>query len=277
MYLKYWSYTNLLLFLLFRFLKKIGFKSIDIKKFNREDRRYKQIINDKFDVTCISKKYLSLKIFNNKEVRLRRFSSDLDVFNQVIVNNSYLQFIDLIKKNNINVSTIIDAGANIGLSGIVFNYSFSNASLIFVEASNENYKCLEYNLKINKIDSICYNAALWDKNTNLTLNKEFGDKQHWAHSVIESNNKINSIKAITLRNLIENHQLKSIDILKIDIEGGEFNLFNDSDFIACLNIVKSIAIELHDSAGDINLILSKLKNLGFNISKIDDFYACFKL
>ena len=69
------------------------------------------------------------------------------------------------------------------------------------------------------------------------------------------------------KEFIELNKLSRIDFLKCDIEGSEFDLINDTSL---LEITKQLAIEIHDSAGDRNIFIDKLKQLGFSIGPIKD-------
>jgi len=65
-------------------------------------------------------------------------------------------------------------------------------------------------------------------------------------SVMKSTTKNqDTVKTITMMDIIEKHQIQKIDILKIDIEGSEIELFQ-SNFEYWLPITKVIIIELHD-------------------------------
>lgn len=56
--------------------------------------------------------------------------------------------------------------------------------------------------------------------------------------------KIYSVKAISIPELIKKFEWKEIDLLKMDIEGSEIEVLNES--IDQINSVKMIIMELHD-------------------------------
>jgi hypothetical protein len=55
-----------------------------------------------------------------------------------------------------------------------------------------------------------------------------------------------SIRAVTIREIMEEQQIDFIDVLKIDIEGAEKEVFS-SDYDYWLSKTRVIIIELHDS------------------------------
>jgi hypothetical protein len=62
------------------------------------------------------------------------------------------------------------------------------------------------------------------------------------------------------------HDLPHIDFLKIDIEGDEFGLFQDTHW---LQSVTHIAMELHVRAGDPHLIVDALTRYDFCVELRD--------
>lgn len=90
------------------------------------------------------------------------------------------------------------------------------------------------------------NGGVWDKNIGLQLNRNFRDGNDWSVNVTEnlSNSLLQGFSIITL---MERFQFKIIDILKIDIEGSEKQLFINVNHAAeFLSKTKYISIEIHD-------------------------------
>jgi FkbM family methyltransferase len=74
--------------------------------------------------------------------------------------------------------------------------------------------------------------------------------------------------AITIQELRDIYDLKTIDFLKMDIEGAEFNIFRDS--VGWLNGVNNFAMEVHHAFGDPGDIVQKLQQAGFRVKWLDD-------
>ncbi|PRY15759.1 FkbM family methyltransferase [Pontibacter ummariensis] len=213
---------------------------------------------------------------------LRPLTSDLSVFLQVIEEEEYHPLIELVKEVNQNnkVNFIIDAGSNIGHTSLFFMYYFPEAKIISIEPDLENYLHQKENIKQNhlseKIELI--NKALWSNNTDiLNISNEFRDGQSWAKSVKIGEDIKNRVSTITLKQIIEEFKIGDfIDVLKIDVEGSEVELFNCDDFLECLKkYVRFLSIEIHDEFECREQIDSVLIRNGFSINRVGETTFCY--
>jgi FkbM family methyltransferase len=212
----------------------------------------------------------SVKFFRDENTGLfiayRKDSSDLRVYNQVILNEEYQPLIGLIKrhKNEKEIYSIIDAGANIGLTSLYFKMIFKNALVLALEPNTDSYSLLKINTFLNKFKNIrSLQKAVWHTTKALVPNTEFRDGKEWSFAVSESdiNDTNPKLFGISISDLMEISKLNEIDILKIDIEGAEFEVFNGKlDF---LEKTKYIAIEIHPEKGDPIFIYKILDKMGF--------------
>ncbi len=140
---------------------------------------------------------------------------------------------------------IVDAGANIGLTSIFYANKYPSAGIIAIEPEVSNYRMLVKNTAA--YDTVkTVNAALWSENCELDI---FDPEQ--GHTAFQMKGKTGSpatqqarVRGITLDKLMSDFGISHIDLLKMDIEGAERNVFAQADrWIAC---VEHIAIELHD-------------------------------
>ncbi len=209
--------------------------------------------------------YISKFRKNSKEFKIRkRPSSDIDVLNQVFYHNEYeavaRAYENAFQSEKVN---IIDAGANIGLTSLYFSTVFNNMNLISIEPEPQNFKLLEYNLKNNNISAQLLKAGLWSKTTFLKIICDFRDQKDWSFRVEETNDT-EGVYAVTINKLIRDNNWAAIDILKIDIEGSEKEVFTSKQAnIDFLNKTKCIAMEIHDEFDCRESIYSVLKNYGF--------------
>jgi len=183
--------------------------------------------------------FLTLKYYSSKYKPLivRENTTDIDVFKQVFVLRDYNLCLDI--KPNL----IIDAGAYVGYSSLYFSLKYPNAQIIAVEPEESNFKILEKNTeKIPNIKRI--KAGLWPRDSFLKIvNKGLGN---WGF-MTEEVSKIEDfdIKGVTIDTLLKESNFKEIDILKIDVEGAEKELFSEN-FESWLGKVNVIIIELHE-------------------------------
>jgi len=163
---------------------------------------------------------------------------------------------------------VIDLGACKGefINEIEKNYKIKKA--ILVEANPTNYKYL-----IKKDNYVLYNKVISNESDKLV---DFYEDPKSPYNGSKIFNYFQGIKheilTINLEDIIKENNIQYIDILKIDIEGSEYDVMpNISDEI--YNIINQITIEFHDFVDnelkkETEKIISKLDKLGFSrISK----------
>lgn len=176
-------------------------------------------------------------------IHLRPNSSDILVFHQVFTFKGY----DL--NLGFNPKIIIDAGANIGLTSVYFNKKYPQSKIIAIEPEKSNFELLKINCN-NYKNIISYKRALSNE-PNLNINVVDIGYGNWGFITEIDNSTISlktvdSVETITIDEVMKENNLEFIDLLKIDIEGAEKELF-ESNYENWLPKTKSIVIELHDS------------------------------
>ncbi|HLH83376.1 MAG TPA: FkbM family methyltransferase [Trebonia sp.] len=180
------------------------------------------------------------------KVFLRLGSSDISVFNGIFRWHEYGW--DLPRQPR----TIIDGGAYIGLSAIYFTMRYPGVRVIAVEASERNFELLVRNTSaFPNIEPV--HAALWPQPGTLTLTDpgtglwglQVRDAAEAASAAPDiAGRPDGSVRAITIADIIRDHGLARVDLLKVDIEGAEKELFSAPE--PWLAQVDAICIELHD-------------------------------
>lgn len=246
------------------FRHKIAFLKLYLNESNYSLKRYQVStefikINHKLHKFKDKLTSFNFKISNNEVLLSGRFSntliktyarsnsSDLLVYDQVFIDEEYAQETKLLHEMNIMPSVIIDCGANIGCASLYLYAYYPNANYICREPDLENTQQLEKNFSLNHIKNLkIYQKGLWSKKTTLFLNTDFRDGLNWSYNIGERVTE-HKIGTISLRDIINDNKLISIDLLKIDIEGAEKEVFtNDGYNCDWLNITKVIVIEIHD-------------------------------
>lgn len=147
-------------------------------------------------------------------------------------------------------TTIIDAGANIGMASLYLSQRFPDARILAVEPDPENFAILSLNTAMDS-NIICLKGAVWTERGEIELldpgTGPWGFQARSATSARASPNHIvrrSSVDAFTIADLMELLDTDRIDLLKMDIEGGEREVFADSG--EWIDSIDQIAIELHD-------------------------------
>jgi FkbM family methyltransferase len=164
-------------------------------------------------------------------VELRMRTSDASVFQGIVVGNIFGSADSLD-----DVKTVIDLGANVGVSSAFFLSRWPSARLVAVEPDPGTYEVLRSNLSL--YEAQCVQGAAWSRHTALALSRAFGDGREWATVALEG---AGEVRAYTMDELIS--MVGVVDFLKINIEGGEKAIFDgDTSWVAR---VRNICIELH--------------------------------
>ena len=158
-----------------------------------------------------------------------------------------------------NARTIIDCGANMGLSVLYFSQNYPNHQIIAFEPDPEIFSILKENVATFNLKNVTiYQKAVWDKVEVLTF---FADgkmggrlKNSYKHA------KPIEIETVPLADFIN----EDVDFLKIDIEGAEGVVLNG--FKDILHKVRHIFFEYHNSIKDpqtLHKLLELVSSQGF--------------
>jgi FkbM family methyltransferase len=142
---------------------------------------------------------------------------------------------------------IIDAGGYIGTAAIALSEMYPNAKVVSVEASEENFAVLEKNIEAYpNISAI--NAALMPAGSDETVTFVDRGHQEWGFAVKSENDDkakvLGTIRTITIEKIMRDFGFDEVLICKMDIEGAERDILNDSK--SWVDKTKVVVIELHD-------------------------------
>jgi FkbM family methyltransferase len=136
---------------------------------------------------------------------------------------------------------IIDAGANIGVSAVYFSMTYAESRIVAIEPERENLKLLAMNCAGRNIDIRAGAVSSADGSLFLSSPAEGSDWSFRAGSQGEY-----EVEAITIDGLLADHGADKFTpfICKIDIEGGEADLFSKN--YQWIDSFPLVIIELHD-------------------------------
>jgi len=217
------------------------------------------------DVVTVTNKVLCAKgnllniNFKVNEKPYRAFVPDDQLFvaiKDILLNRKY-EYLSEFELNRLRGKKIVDAGAYVGLFSLVAS-TFAK-EVVSIEPHPINFKLLQLNLEINNVRNIIpINKALWSKSETLTL---YEGEHTGANTILKkSGNRKFNVSSITLKDILEG--FGEIDLLKMNIEGAEFEVLNKLDSNILENI-KSIVTECHLKVGDINQLEKFLKENGY--------------
>lgn len=184
---------------------------------------------------------------NNVNVFIRSGSTDLEVAISCLTGE--FEALRYLYDSDFN-GVIVDAGGYIGTAAIALSRIFPNATVLTIEPSIENFSILQKNIaQFENIKSV-FGALVAKDDGNISLvNRGTGQ---WGYTAVQGPldnldaSAMHDTPTVSLSSL--SVSVDEIGILKLDIEGGEYDLFvNDTDNLAN---IPNIIIELHDRIVD---------------------------
>ena len=140
--------------------------------------------------------------------------------------------------------------------------NYEQAKIYAYEPVSKTYELLVTNISKNKLTNIFPNRkAVTDKRGKATIYLSYASG---FSSVKNSKGNPEDIETITLQDVFESNNIRTIDILKIDTEGSEFEILNGGRKL--LKNVNFIMMEYH-SKEDKAKILKLLDESGFEITR----------
>lgn len=140
---------------------------------------------------------------------------------------------------------IIDGGANCGDTTAWYLSKFPEATVVALEPDPENYAILRKNCEHYGTRAVLLNAALWSDDAKLEVRSAERTDGH--HVKAAEQDAASTCEGISMTQLLRLIKADSIDILKLDIEGAELQLFSNRPE-TWLPAVRCVAVELHGEA-----------------------------
>jgi FkbM family methyltransferase len=199
---------------------------------------------------------------NGKKKSLQLRKVDIQEFTSICIYDCY--FLKYLKRSLSGVNYIIDIGSNQGMFLIAARQVFRNARIIGYEPNENLRTILDYNSK--QLNAEVYYKAVMNDNCMVDLQFASSDLATTAHK-----SEFGTVPGISIKKVIEN--IGKIDILKMDCEGSEWQLFEEK---SVWRHIRSLCLEYHLWATKMerNEVLILLNQLGFQIKQHTILSAC---
>jgi FkbM family methyltransferase len=192
-------------------------------------------------------------------IAMRPGNTDRITFKEIFIKREY----DLNFSTITDTGVIIDAGANIGFTSVFLANQYPNSKIFSIEPDHENFEYVLRNTSSYK-NIIPIKKALWNKKETISLSDPGLGKRGM---MVDKHEGATALDAISVTDLMNEFNISQIDILKMDIEGSEKEVFTDNyDF--WLPRTKCLVIELHDrmKKGCSASVFHALSNYDFSLS-----------
>jgi FkbM family methyltransferase len=208
--------------------------------FNTGKYTLARILKFFFGSIFVNTKYnFKIKVFPTSTQDMSFFS---DRSNDVIIS-------EVLKLNEGDI--FVDIGANIGFVSVLASKVVGfNGKVFSFEPSFREYTRLLEALTFNQISNVMpYNCAIADFNgeINLSVSKiHTGINRIGDHKLDNTNSKFSKVlvPVFELDSLLSFVMIKKIDLLKIDIEGAEYNALKGASQLLKKGVIKKIVVEI---------------------------------
>lgn len=154
-----------------------------------------------------------------------------------------LDFVDkhLAVKGRLN--TIVDVGANVGLSSIYIAKRMPDARVVALEPSEKNFATLNRNIQMANVSNIkSLQLAVSDKNGQLQF---IG---HGAHAHIQEANsdsvEVREVASVSLDVLLPLEGVNEVELLKVDVEGFENEVLLGCEYYLDKFLIRYLIMEV---------------------------------
>lgn len=168
-------------------------------------------------------------------------------------------------------SIVIDAGANVGLTSYYFSPRFEK--VYSIEPSKRHFDVLNHMLEFNKITNVSpfqFALSMLDKKeenfylySNRTMDSLYGNIVGTGGL---TQTGVEKVELKRLDTFIKEQNIDHVDLLKIDVEGVEFEILGSDSFSNVADKIQAVTCEIHSSSGrNPSQIIDALKINGFQV------------
>lgn len=163
-----------------------------------------------------------------------------------------------------NARTIVDFGANIGAFAVWVSRKMPQAHVYSVEPFPSTFSRLVDHVQRNHLDArvTCLQAAISSVDGTVRFDATEG-KRSYCRTIVsdESTTSAITVPSLRLSSFLDQMGLGQLDVLKMDVEGAEYDILLSSDK-KTLNRISCITMEYHE-ASRAGILWQHLESNGF--------------
>ena len=207
-----------------------------------------------------------LRTHDGLNIAIRRNLWDAEIVREIFFEQPYTRHLRLPPN-----PVIVDVGGYIGDFALYAAKYLNAARVVAYEPTDENFTMLTRNVELNGYgDRITPVRKAVGESGEMTLHvqRRDGDEIHAsAHWYADAEHR--TLPSVSLGELLDTHGIDSVDLLKVDCEGGEYEIFPTVPD-AVFERIKNIAFEYHTVKGyegKLQRVMNRLSSAGYALRK----------
>ncbi|MDJ0702898.1 MAG: FkbM family methyltransferase [Leptolyngbyaceae cyanobacterium MO_188.B28] len=205
-----------------------------------------------------------LKTRDGLSITIRQNIWDARIIKEIFIDKPYIRYFKLPKN-----PVIVDVGGYIGDFSIYAAKYLNSKTVIVYEPTAENFEILKQNIENNGLEDRITAVKKAVSNSNdvmLNVDIQESDEVH-VSAYWYPNAEKRLVPSVTVSDILSEHQLDSIDLLKVDCEGGEYDIFPGltDETLRC---IRNIVFEYHRVDGfeeKLDHVMERLKSTGYQL------------
>lgn len=177
---------------------------------------------------------IALRDFDAQPIFIRSHTTDISVLGEIVVSKGYAA-VDSFRSNGL----VVDLGANTGLFTRWILARCPQARVIAVEPEPGNLDCLAMNVEGRNVRIVRAAIGAWVR--DVELHTSTGEHGFTMMGAPKAGRPAIKVPVVTMASILDGDE--PIDLLKVDIEGAEAELF--SNCAGWIGRVKTILVECH--------------------------------
>jgi len=199
-----------------------------------------------------------LELRNGTKYFVRPNTTDLSVINEAIILNPYLAPTQARLKTN---ATVVDIGANIGDFTIQVARLCPAGRVYAVEPIRSNCEAIERQIQLNGVANVTVlRVALGNRDGEIDIHAAGSQSSaYWGSNTTER------VRLSMLQSLARDNNIETIDLLKLDCEGAEWDILPVAE--AFLPNIRQLCIEYHNGKLTADWLEAWLTHKGFSVGR----------
>ena len=179
----------------------------------------------------------------------------------------------ILKKHLKEDFTVIEAGANIGSETLIISKLLTKGKIYCFEPNPIVFERLKINISINELNNVAvYDIALGESDEPVHFNiypKGFCNQGMSSKYLDTPQTKKITVVQKTLDSFVIDNNIRSVDFIKMDIQGAEIDLIKGS-IETIKNFRPAILTEADHYFSDIKVLYEMISSFGYDIYLIND-------